>query len=711
MSTMIPGAPQEGGMDTVGPDLMGSLESLLGMAQQGEEAEDEHAEEEFVRHWFKRISRAKEAKKKWETNYEVDRSHDYVRGFQRASDDETDAQGDKRMVTNKILAALKAKIPAIFYYNPYIRVRPSRGREDSPGGTVTQRAELLQDTINTIIRMPETRFKQECMVALKEAHWAFGVVEGGYTAEWGDNPFRMDAKPSLVENEDAAEALGELDPENEEEMEIAKLQEVPHAETFYVRHIPARQFFVSTNDRTTIERMDWVGYWEWMYVSDVKRTKAYKNTVDLKASAKLSESEGGKDAELEPIGAADTTQDIPPDMVRVWKIWDQRKKKRLILAEGHNKVLREEEYEFFPLYTLRLEVMPGEWYPIPPIYQQLSEQDEYNDAREWMRLVRKGTRPRYMYDKESFDDEELDKLETDEFGTFVGVQNSNMNAIVAINQPTWSEATIRTLSLSEAGFSEQAASSPTARLTRGSGGAPTATEVTAMGEQGDVRASYEQQEVASWLAEVAHGLLKIAVERATLPQWILMNSDPYSPMLVMDAMSIYQTLNQIRSPMPQNLQMIVGMLEMQTMPNRKEMTPDVIEEAYGEGKWDVTVDIESMSPVSESQHAARIMQALNLIASPGPGELLALSPELLKSMLNMMGIRSAQDHKAIMMALQKKMMMNQMAQMVQQMGGSGGSPPGQKGTAPMPGGDQPNKSAGGAPKSKPPQGPPATGGG
>ena len=28
----------------------------------------------------------------------------------------------------------------------------------------------------------------------------------------------------------------------------------------------------------------------------------------------------------------------------------------------------------------------------------LTLQDEYNDAREWMRLVRKGTRPRYMYD-------------------------------------------------------------------------------------------------------------------------------------------------------------------------------------------------------------------------------------------------------------------------------------------------------------------------
>ena len=271
MGTMIP--PQDGPAE---PDVLPVIQALADAMEVEEEDPDAEAkEQDYVRHWFKRIAKAKDAKKKWETNYEVDRAHDYVRGFQRNTDDELDGQGDKRYVANKILAALKAKIPAIFYYNPYIRIRPSRGREDTPEQLVQNRADLLQDTINTIIKMPETRFKPECMVALKEAHWAFGVVEGGYSADWGENPFAE--KGPLIENKEAADATGDLDPENEEEMEIAKLTEVPHAETFYVRHISARQFFVATNDRSTIETQDWVGYWEWMFVSDVKSTSAFKN--------------------------------------------------------------------------------------------------------------------------------------------------------------------------------------------------------------------------------------------------------------------------------------------------------------------------------------------------------------------------------------------------------------------------------------------------
>jgi hypothetical protein len=696
-------------------DLVSALQAALGVGAPGETAKAQKDQEDRVRRRFKRISNAKDAKKKWEENYEVNRAHDYVRGFQRAREDEYDAQGERRYQINKILSALKAKIPTIFYYHPYIRIRPSRGREDTPEGTVTERAALLQDTINTIIRMPETRFKQECMMALKESNWAFGVVEIGYEAEWGENPYAPKPSP-LVENEDVEKELGleetegpkpTLGPGDEDENEVIEElmgePDLPHAEAFYVKHIPARQFFVSTNDRSTTETQDWMGYWEWMYVKDIKRTASFENTKDLKASGKLAASETEYDKELAPMAGEDKTDDIPADMIRVWKIWDQREKKRYVLAEGHKFFLKEETYETLPLFPIRLEVMPGEWYPVPPVHGQMIEQDEFNDSREWLRLVRKGTRPRYLYDKAAFTDEELDKLETDEFGTFIGVDNQNLNSIQAINQPSFSETTVRTLSLSEAGFTEQAASSPQARLTRSSGGAPTATEVQSLGEAGDVRSSYEQQEVADWLALVSKGLLKIAVERATLPTWVLMNSDPHSPMLAMDAMGILKTLQEIKTPIPEHVLGMATQIENAfEQKDREEVTPEDLEASFGDGRWDVTADIESLSPTTEAQHASRILQALNMLSSEGVGELLALSPELLKVMLNMMGIRNAADQKAIAIALQQKMMQNQMMQMMEQMMSGGGSAPAETGTAPMPGGPQPNQGAGGGP---PPEAP------
>jgi hypothetical protein len=682
---------------------------MVGRAQppdvvEGMSDEEKLKQEDHVRLWFNRIYDAKQIKAKWEDNYEVQKSHDYVRGFQRPSDEELDAQGEPRYTVNKILANLKVKIPRLMYYHPYIRVRPTRGREDTPGQVVSKRAALLQDTINTIIRSPQTRFKPEAIAALKEAHWAYGILETGYDADWAENPFKT--KPILIDGEDEREELekiGKIRPDEEGEPSdpieaamrevMGDLDEVPQTESFYVKQISASQFYVATNDRIAIETQDWVGYWEWMQVEDVKR--AYDNTEGLHATGASTMDEAAHDKDLMPT--YDAGEEIPANMVRVWKIWDQREKIRYVLAEGHEYFLRQTPYEHLPIQDLRFEVMPGEWYPIPPVFQQLMEQDEFNDSREYLRMVRKGTRPRFIYDKQSFTAGELEKLENDEFGTFIGSDNGNMASIVPIQQPTFGETALRVLGLAEAGFTEQAGSSPVARLTRGGGGTPTATEVGAMEQSGEVRDSYEQQQVADWLAGTCSGILQCAVDKMTLAQWVLINSDPHSPAFQMDGMQIAQVLSTIYQPIPnvEELAKAANTLQQMIRPPSaqvpeqeiKMVTPEDLEESYGIGEWDVTVDIESLSPVSESQHASRIMQALQLISSPGPGELLAISPELLKTMLNLMGIRSAEDQSAISNALMMQQQMRQMMQMMQLMGG-GGSAPGQKGVAPMAGGPQ-----------------------
>jgi hypothetical protein len=717
--------------DMLAPPGADPLQALLAMAGQGDggdtDAEQEKKEEEQVRLLFRRIATAKKHKEKWEKDYEVDRAHDYVRGFQRDTGDELDAQGEKKYVINKILAALKARIPALFYYFPYVRIKPSPGRAKSVGSTIQQRCDLLQDTINTIVRQPKTRFKPENLMALKEAHWAFGVIETGYEADWGENPFVP--KPTLVENQevrDTLEEIGTIPPDADEtdiNAPLAKLKEVPHSETFYVKHIPARQFYVATNDRSSIETQDWVGYWEWMYVEDIKRSDTFQGTENLKANASMGGPTGGStthegtmDKDLAPIGKDDRNKDVPPDMVRVWRIWDQRDKKRYVIAEGHDRILKETEYYYLPLSVLRFEVMPGEWYPIPPIYQQLMEQDETNDSREWLRLVRKGTRPRYIYDKNSFPAEELEKLENDEFFTMVATENGNMTPIVPVQMPQISDAVIRTLALADSGFAEQAASSPIDRLTRGSGGAPTATEVSAMGQSSGVRDSYEQQEVSEWMAATCSNMIKCALEKMTLPQWILINTDPTAPnygtesQLLGQGMEQYKTLMQANQmavneevypppppppgmPGPDGQPVPEGVPPPAEDPQRmmmiqkyQEITPEQLQSADDGMQWDITVDVESLSPVTEEQKATKIMQVLGMLAAPGPGQLLALSPPLLKSILNLMGIRDSGDQQNIFDALKVKMQMEQQAAMA-----GAGQPPG---TASQPSGPNPNQTGG-----------------
>ena len=99
----------------------------------------------------------------------------------------------------------------------------------------------------------------------------------------------------------------------------------------------------------------------------------------------------------------------------------------------------------------------------------------------------------------------------------------------------------------------------------------------------------------------------------------------------------------------------------------QEITPEQLQSADDGMQWDITVDVESLSPVTEEQKATKIMQVLGMLAASGPGQLLALSPPLLKSILNLMGIRDSGDQQNIFDALKIKMQMEQ-----QGMGGGSG---------------------------------------
>lgn len=129
----------------------------------------------------------------------------------------------------------------------------------------------------------------------------------------------------------------------------------------------------------------------------------------------------------------------------------------------------------------------------------------------------------------------------------------------------------------------------------------------------------------------------------------------------------------------------------------QQVTPEQLQQADDGMQWDLTVDIESLSPVTEEQHGNRLIQALNMIASPGVGQILAMSPPLLKTLLNLMGIRNSNDQKNIFGALQMKTEQEQMMAMQGGPGPMGVAPsageaspgPPQPTGGPQPGGPQP----------------------
>ena len=600
-------------------------------------------EDKSVKLWMRRISAAKKAQEEWEARYEVSRCREYWCGIQR--DDPTDSSGERRSQINKILPTVKARIPSLFFYYPYARVVASPAKNDTPGETVDDLAQLLQDTSNALVRDPRCDLKDQVAIALKEAHWAFGCIEVGYSADFGENPMLKEASPPLKEDENTEGV--EAKPKDDE---YEQPESIITDEWFWTRRIPPRQILVSAPESTIVSENDWIGYWEYQHVEDVKKAPAYKNTSDLK---------GGGDSE-KPDDVDTSANDV-----KIYKIWDQRAKCRYVFAEGHKQTLLKQKYERLPLFFLRFEVEPDKFRPIPPIHNLLTIQDEYNDSREFLRMQRKTRVPRYTVAQDSLLPDELEKFEDNRPNVWIKRrQNTSGDVISPVMQPNMSDSALNSLTLSRQEFDELSGVGAESRQQASS---DTATQAAIMNQRQTIQESFDRHTVAMWLGKIIRELMLLAIDKMTLPRWISLNTDSNSQFFPQDAMQIAMMHRQI------------------TMQN--------LSEASEELRWDVSVDVESLSPVSEQEKQGQWMQTLQLISNPMVAPLLAMSQPLLKRTLDLSGIKNGKDQAAVMEALQKKAQLEmQMAQQQAEMKGMApmagqpppGGPPGPGGAVPQP---------------------------
>jgi hypothetical protein len=614
-----------------------------------------------VKLWLNRVKAAEKARDEWESRYLVTTCREYWSGIQRS--DPQDQGGDARAQTNRIQPYVRQRIPSLYFYYPFARVAASPAKSDTPQETVDDKAQLLQDTANSLIRDPECRLKEQTLISLLEAHWAFGCIEVGYSADWIDNPALKSEAPPLKENErtegveagaapDPMASPMEAMPEPTEPMEQEQPDQIISKEWFWTRRIPARQMLFAVPETTHIDELDWYGYWEYVPLEDVKRAPAYKNTRELKAGGKRDEKKEG-----------DTATSM--DDVLLYKIWDARTKTKYVFAEGHDKPLLKQSFKRRCLFPLVFQAEPDKIRGIPPIYNLLGAQDEYNESREFLRIQRKTRVPRWTVDEQFIDPAEMEKFEDNEPNTWIKRKgNSTGDVISPVVQPNLSDAALQSLTLSRQEFDELAGSTGESRQTATS---DTATQAAIMNQRQTVQESFDRHLVANWLSEIIRELVMLAIDKMTLDRWISINTDPYSPAFMQDA------------------QMIAGQWQ--------QITQQTLEEATDSLRWDINVDVDSLSPVSEQEKQAQWMNALNLISNPAVAPLLAMSPELLKRTLDLNGIKNAKDQAAIGQALMQKAQLEmQMAQakmagppgVAPQPGGPGGPPPGPGGAIPQP---------------------------
>ena len=272
----------------------------------------------------------------------------------------------------------------------------------------------------------------------------FGLVEALYTYEPEDvgpgKTISFDAKqpgPPPGETEEVEgetdgapkdHAEDQLEGEAEQTLEIPRVLPKPGSERIKFRRIPAAQVRISANQKNDLDRCDWIAYYEWMYLSDIQKNKNFTNRFKVKAThSNASGDEGGQvKKEDEVVAPAD-------GMVKVWKQWNIRDKKRFVWPDGEDFFLVDGNgFDFLPMSVLKFEELLDQFYPVPPAFYWTGTQIEYNETRDMQRTHRRRALRKFVYNDGAFpDDEELAKLTSNEDMAFAKI-SGNVPAQAAI---------------------------------------------------------------------------------------------------------------------------------------------------------------------------------------------------------------------------------------------------------------------------------------
>ena len=483
-------------------------------------------------------------------------------------------------------------------------MEPRPPRADDPQSDIYERAKLAEDAVQTFIDDRDVGFELQTRLALLDASFRFGVVEVGYTADWIDNPHAD--KPALDERGD---------PLLKDGTPVAQPSRVPRkgSEQLYIKRIPPKTWRVSLSGRNALDENDWVGYSEWHYVEDVVRNPRYKHTDKLRAGGRLSD-----------VSATDVPEDESKraNMVKLWKLWDLRLKMRHVIADGHDRFLMENKsYDYLPFAALKYFEIPDEWYPLPQVYNWLGPQDELNETREAQRNHRRRFYRRYTYKTGNIDTTELEKLETGGDGVYA--QSNVDNPLSPVPDAPLDGSVWANLPATKDDFMQI---SGITGEQRGVSEADTATQANIVDMRSRVRESSQRMIVAQWLGQIARLMWLTLRDKMQLPFWIKLHTDPANPDPA-ELLRVLKGWQQIRA------------------------------DQLAEVDLDVSIDVGSMSPVTEDQQRLAWNQVLALLTNPALLMVLMQSETLLKKTLGYYGIRSQREIAEIQKVGQAVLMM------------------------------------------------------
>jgi hypothetical protein len=577
------------------------------------------------------VADAAKAKDEWEKDYRCDDLEEYYLGHQHG-----DEEGDPYTI-NLVFPSIEVKIPSFLYAYPTLRVTPRPAKADDLGSEADATCRLLEDTGQTLMTSRNVGWKDAHYYALQEAFYRFGVVEHGYSTEIGDNP--NGGKPMLDDDDEPMR--------DDDDNMIVQPDQVPIDEQVWSRRIPAKQFLAPAVSHNEVLYNDWLGYYEWMHPEDIKATRGWENT-----DQKMPNKGQLKSKFRTTLGGTEEERNKRYGLVKVWKVRDLRTRTRLIWPEGGEAFLvYGEKFKILPFSILRFHPILDSFYPLPPVFNWLSPQDELNETRNEQRAHRRKARRRYTMLKNAVESGELDKLEAGPDQTVIEVNRQDalqpleaapLDRSVDFNVAQTQQDFMR---ISGVGGEQQ-----------GVNEAETATQANIIDTNSKIRDTYGRRQIADWVSSGMYAMLSILRDSSALPIVVMVNVDWSSPGAFAEAEKVAAKWKQIEA------------------------------NDLGAFDFDVTVDIESMSPMNEDQRRQNWNQVLSVFANPTLMQVMMSSETIMRKTMGYYGVKSDRELQEIRVAI--GMVLQQLAAAAQAQaeakGVGGGKQTGAGGTGPGP---------------------------
>jgi hypothetical protein len=348
--------------------------------------------------------------------------------------------------------------------------------------------------INTLIQDPKNKFSFNTKKCIRDAFFRFAVLEISYSASFLENP--KAARPEWKSDIEAEGSVGT-------DRIITKPEILPESEGLYFKRISPKRFRVSERAESSLSECDWYGYYDFAKRSDFEKAVGKKiGEVGSESGSRLL------------VGEENTTG--VPDSVKFWKLWDNRSKQRCIVLDSDGECYHEEAFDRSPLVDFRWDLDFDGWYPIPPVYHWLSQQDEINETREQARNHRRRFTRKFQVPKNVISVEELEKFNYGPDGTLIMLDRESVGIQPIQNADLGAQAN-QALMISREDFNVISGTSSEAR---GVADRQTATQAKIIEDRSNVRETADTEDVNNFITEICRIAILTGGERLVLPMMV-----------------------------------------------------------------------------------------------------------------------------------------------------------------------------------------------